>query len=656
MINIRDILEELYTLDPALRSEEADLKEIIEKLIANRPEAEPDEDFKARLKKELHEKSEQEKKRAGFFVVHRKSVVRAAGIAAALIVVLVFAIRPGLMMSSENAALTPVEEYHKEAAPAPLAEADVQVGKTDSEVASVSSTEAEPSSEEVPQPVQEILNDSIPPSAPKRMMEKSATAGAAESFDMQMGIAASEAESPNVSVSDGYLSGEEYKRIVENGFLKTLEQPLSTFSIDVDTASYSNVRRFLNSGMLPNPDAVRIEELINYFTYDYRQPADGKPFSITTELSSCPWNSNNLLLHIGLQGFEVNREELPPTNLVFLLDSSGSMTDENKLPLLKQSMSLLIDTLRPEDLVSIVAYAGSAGLVLPPTAGNRKAEILSAVENLSAGGSTAGGAGIDLAYRTAAENYLEGGNNRVILATDGDFNVGQSSEEELKGMIEQRRDQGIYLTVLGLGMGNYKDARMEALADSGNGNYAYIDTLNEANKVLITELSSTLLTIAKDVKIQVDFNASAVESYRLVGYENRVMAAEDFSDDRKDAGEIGAGHSVTALYEIVPANGSANASSLAELRLRYKNPDEDQSQLLVTVVGADMEPAGQASDNFVFSAAVAEWGMLLRGSEYIGERDISRILKRASSAVGNDSYGYRKEFLKLLRMTAELMQ
>ncbi|HAK45021.1 MAG TPA: hypothetical protein DCO79_03755 [Spirochaeta sp.] len=449
---------------------------------------------------------------------------------------------------------------------------------------------------------------------------------------------------------------EEYREIVENDFIKAALEPVSTFSIDVDTASYSNIRRYINSGMLPHPDAVRIEELINYFTYDYRQPDGDVPFSITTELSDCPWNSSNRLLHIGLQGFEVEPDELPPTNLVFLLDSSGSMQDDNKLPLLKDSMSLLIDTLRPEDRVSIVAYAGSAGLVLPPTAGNRKRTILAAIDRIEAGGSTAGGAGIDLAYRTAAENYFTEGNNRVILATDGDFNVGQSSEEELRTMIEQRRDQGIYLTVLGLGMGNYKDARMEALADNGNGNYAYIDTLNEANKVLITELSSTLLTIAKDVKIQIDFNEEAVDSYRLIGYENRLMAAEDFSNDKKDAGEIGAGHSVTALYEIIPARTGMQAAELAEIRFRYKNPDEDQSQLIVSTIENIPVQGSKVTDNFMFSAAVAEWGMLLRGSDYAANFDIRQIIKRASAARGPDPYGYRAEFLELLEKTDDLLK
>ena len=629
-MNIQEILEDLYTLDPALRAEEAELKDIIEKLLANRPDAEPDEEFKARLKNELLAECERRKKRAGFFMIHRKAVVRAAALAAALIVVLVFAVRPGML----SGVMSP---NRMTAAEAGTERAEPQDMLTMSE---------------------ETQSPAAP--APKRMMEKSDTVElfAADEQLPDFGFAEAPAGAPTISavVPEGEFSGEEYREIVENDFVRTAEEPVSTFSIDVDTASYSNVRRFLNSGMLPDPDAVRIEELINYFTYDYRQPQGDDPFSITTELSECPWNENHLLLHIGLQGYEVQTAELPPTNLVFLLDSSGSMQDENKLPLLKQSLSLLIDTLRPEDRVSIVAYAGSAGLVLPPTPGSSKDEILAAVERLSAGGSTAGGAGIDLAYRTAAENFLEGGNNRVILATDGDFNVGQSSEEELKAMIEQRRDEGIYLTVLGLGMGNYKDSRMETLADSGNGNYAYIDTLNEAYKVLVTDMSSTLLTIAKDVKIQIDFNNEAVDSYRLIGYENRLMAAEDFSDDLKDAGEIGAGHSVTALYEIVPAEGNNEDKPLAELRFRYKKPEEDQSRLITTDIDSRAMNPEQVSGNFIFSSAVAEWGMLLRHPENAGAEDILRIINRALHSVGQDRYGYRREFIELLKKTDDLLQ
>jgi len=693
-MNINEILEDLYGLDPALRSEEAELKEIIKKLLEKKPEAEADEDFKERLKNELLAEVEQRRKRTGFFIIHRKMIVRAAGIAAAVIVVLTFALQPGLLssilspnrmtateMADSTVGLEALEPEMHEAEPAAGLTIEQPTESRDDSAAqqkkpAEAAEAAEPAAQKVETSKEEsVYRSAVTPgevpaqglSAPapreevqpmlKRSLEKSMvyeaedkTAAWGEGAELLAGVADTVAdEQPDTF-------NEEYREIVENDFIKAALEPVSTFSIDVDTASYSNIRRYINSGMLPHPDAVRIEELINYFTYDYRQPDGDVPFSITTELSDCPWNSSNRLLHIGLQGFDVEPDELPPTNLVFLLDSSGSMQDDNKLPLLKDSMSLLIDTLRPEDRVSIVAYAGSAGLVLPPTAGNRKRTILAAIDRIEAGGSTAGGAGIDLAYRTAAENYFTEGNNRVILATDGDFNVGQSSEEELRTMIEQRRDQGIYLTVLGLGMGNYKDARMEALADNGNGNYAYIDTLNEANKVLITELSSTLLTIAKDVKIQIDFNEEAVDSYRLIGYENRLMAAEDFSNDKKDAGEIGAGHSVTALYEIIPARTGMQAAELAEIRFRYKNPDEDQSQLIVSTIENIPVQGSKVTDNFMFSAAVAEWGMLLRGSDYAANFDIRQIIKRASAARGPDPYGYRAEFLELLEKTDDLLK
>ena len=665
-LDINKLLEDLFMLDPALRSEEAELREIIEKLIKQKPEAEPDEEFRLRLKAELLDKvaeKNQESRRSGFFIIHRKAIVGAAGIAAALVVVLTIAVRPGLLsdiMSPVRMAATeeafeggyeesaePIQRdtaVNEKAAetPAPGAEAEAPASPAVSSVPEPSVERSETAKREAYQP-DRLSEKQLAPSEDMLDSEQRAVSRKMDTAGML-----EESEAP---FGEADYGGEEYKSIFENGFIRAAEVPLSTFSIDVDTASYSNVRRFINSGILPNPDAVRIEELINYFDYDYPQPENGRPFSFTTELSECPWNSDHRLLHIGLQGYEVRPEELPRTNIVFLIDSSGSMQDENKLPLLKESVSLLVDTLRPEDRVSIVAYAGSAGLVLPPTAGNRKVKILRALDKLEAGGSTAGGAGIDLAYRTAAENLFDDGNNRVILATDGDFNVGQSSEEELKSMIEDRRDQGIFLTVLGLGMGNYKDARMEALADNGNGNYAYIDTINEAKKVLITEFSSTLFTIAKDVKIQIDFDPVAVDSYRLIGYENRVMAAEDFDDDRKDAGEIGAGHSVTALYEIVPAADAV----LGEIKFRYKNPDEDQSLLIKSVIDGRMSDFSDASDNFRFAAAVAEWGMLLRGSVYAGTADIDRTIIQAKQALGQDPYGYRREFVELLLKTKELM-
>ncbi|MBN2441664.1 MAG: von Willebrand factor type A domain-containing protein, partial [Spirochaetales bacterium] len=344
---------------------------------------------------------------------------------------------------------------------------------------------------------------------------------------------------------------EEYDRIYENEFLKTIKNPLSTFSIDVDTASYSNMRRFLSYGSLPYKDSVRIEEFINYFTYDYPEPQSDVPFSSTVEVSDCPWALDHKLLHIGLQAKKISMEKLPANNLVFLLDVSGSMSDPNKLPLLKASLNLLVNEMRDKDSIAIVVYAGAAGLVLKPTSGMHKKEIMSAFNELEAGGSTAGGAGIKLAYKVAKENFNKQGNNRVILATDGDFNVGASSDAALIRLIEEEREHGIFLTVLGFGMGNYKDSKMEQLADKGNGNYAYIDNLTEAKKVLVHEMGGTLVTIAKDVKIQIEFNPAMVDSYRLIGYENRILAAEDFADDKKDAGELGAGHTVTALYELI---------------------------------------------------------------------------------------------------------
>ncbi len=351
---------------------------------------------------------------------------------------------------------------------------------------------------------------------------------------------------------DAAFNTEQYDHIQENGYLEAMSNPLSTFSIDVDTASYSNVRRFINGSQLPPTDAVRIEEFINYFNYDYPQPDGEHPFSITTEVSTAPWNPAHKLVHIGLQGQQVDKTELPDSNLVFLFDISGSMNDANKLPLLKQGFRLLVEQLTERDRVAIVVYAGAAGLVLPSTSGAEKATILEAIDRLEAGGSTAGGAGIQLAYGQAKENFIPNGNNRIILATDGDFNVGASSDGELVRMIEEKRDDGIFLSILGFGTGNYKDSKMEKLADKGNGNYAYIDTIREAKKVLVSEMAGTLLTIAKDVKIQIEFNPTKVQAYRLIGYENRLLAKEDFTDDSKDAGELGAGHTVTALYEIIP--------------------------------------------------------------------------------------------------------
>lgn len=465
---------------------------------------------------------------------------------------------------------------------------------------------------------------------------------------------------------------EAYDRIYENRFLKALDKPLSTFSIDVDAASYSNVRRFLTRNSLPPKDAVRIEEMVNYFSYEYPAPKSKDPFSITTELGTCPWDTTHKLVHVGLQGKMVALDSLPAGNFVFLLDVSGSMNSPDKLPLLKMALKMLVRNLRASDNIAIAVYAGAAGLVLPSTPGDRKEKIIDALENLQAGGSTAGGAGISLAYKTARQNLIRGGNNRVILATDGDFNVGVSSDGELVRMIEEEREHGIFLTVLGFGTGNYKDSKMEKLADKGNGNYAYIDNLLEAKKVLVSEMGGTLLTIAKDVKIQVEFNPSRVSAYRLVGYENRKLADEDFNDDTRDAGELGAGHTVTALYEIVPvgvkadlpniddlkyqsrkvSSGASGTRELLTVKLRYKKPDGDTSKLIVRTLDDRLEK--RSSDSFRFSAAVAGFGMLLRNSEYKGSLSYAMVMSMARKARGTDSHGYRAEFVRLVER-AELL-
>lgn len=470
--------------------------------------------------------------------------------------------------------------------------------------------------------------------------------------------------------------GESYAKIEENPFLEAARAPLSTFSIDVDTASYSNTRRFLNEGRLPPKDAVRIEELVNYFSYDYPQPAGSAPFSVTTEVADCPWNARHRLVHIGLQGKKVSTENMPPANLVFLIDVSGSMDEPRKLPLVKSSLRTLAEQLTARDRVAIVVYAGTSGLVLPSTPGDRKGEIISAIERLEAGGSTNGGQGIQLAYRVARENFIRGGTNRVILSTDGDFNVGLTGDDALVRLIEQERQDGIFLSVLGVGEGNLNDSMMEKLADKGNGNYAYIDTESEARKALGEQVGGTLVTIAKDVKIQVEFNPRLVAGYRLIGYENRLLAERDFNDDRKDAGEIGAGHTVTALYEIVPAGQKvenpgvdslkyqqpaegqqgASAGELLTIKLRYKEPSGGASKLLSVGVVDGGASFGNASENFKFAAAVAEFGMLLRDSRYKGHASYDGALQLARASAGPDLRGYRKEFVGLVERARSLSE
>jgi Ca-activated chloride channel family protein len=468
------------------------------------------------------------------------------------------------------------------------------------------------------------------------------------------------------------IDNESYSTLEENNFTNPVNTPLSTFSVDVDKASYSNTRRMIKDGMLPPADAIRIEEMINYFSYEYPQPATSHPFSINLESAICPWNTQHQLVLVGLQGKKYAAEELPPANLVFLIDVSGSMADQNKLPLVKSSLRALVKQLRKEDKVSIVVYAGRAGLVLPATTGDHKGDILSAIDQLSAGGSTAGGEGIQLAYKIAKENLAKDGNNRVILCTDGDFNVGVSSETELENLITSKRDEGIYLTVLGYGVGNYKDSKMEILADKGNGNYAYIDSQLEADKVLVQEMSGTLYTIAKDVKIQIEFNPATVKSYRLLGYENRLLKDWEFNDDTRDAGEIGAGHSVTALYEVeyyTTPNTVLQDSLKYQTRLtnpgfndevltvkfRYKRPMETASNLITQTFNKTEVKFDDASENLRFAATVAGFGMILRNSPNKGNATLDLILAQAKDCRKYDADGYRAEFMNLVKATQSLM-
>ncbi|MGB5969582.1 MAG: von Willebrand factor type A domain-containing protein [Spirulinaceae cyanobacterium] len=481
--------------------------------------------------------------------------------------------------------------------------------------------------------------------------------------------------SPNNNLPEDF-NREEYNPIDENPFFRATDKPLSTFSIDVDTASYSNLRRFIKEGSLPPKDAVRIEELINYFTYNYPQPEGEQPFSLTTEIAQAPWNKEHKLVHIGLQGKRIAQQNLPPSNLVFLLDVSGSMNSPDKLPLLKSAFQLLVNELDESDRVTIVVYAGAAGVVLPPTPGNQKDTIIAAINSLEAGGSTAGGEGINLAYKLAQDNFIKSGNNRVILATDGDFNIGVSSEAGLVRLIEEKRRDGIFLTTLGFGTGNLQDAKMEQLANKGNGNYAYIDSLLEARKVLVSEMGATLLTIAKDVKLQVEFNPEKVQAYRLIGYENRLLQDQDFNDDTKDAGELGAGHSVTALYEIIPVGvetdlelpeidplryqtppGNAENSmgnELLNVKLRYKEPQGETSQLITNPLTDADVILEQASNDFKFSAAVAAYGMMLRESQYKGATSFNQILELARAGKGEDQEGYRQKFILMVEDTRKL--
>jgi len=498
------------------------------------------------------------------------------------------------------------------------------------------------------------------------------------------GLAGGVAGGVGARVSDSVAAAapstnESYARTNENTFVRASQEPLATFSIDVDTASFSNVRRFLNQNQMPPRDAVRIEELVNYFTYDYPNPSGGRPIGVSMAVTSAPWNSRNRLVRFGVKARDIDRGRRPASNLVFLIDVSGSMNTPQKLPLLKSGLKLMVDQLGENDTVSIVVYASATGLVLPPTRGDRKDIITRALDDLQAGGSTNGGAGIQLAYAQAMANFIRGGVNRVILMTDGDFNVGITSQSDLTRLIEDRAKSGVFLSVLGFGMGNLKDSTMEKLADMGNGHYAYIDTLSEARKVLVEEMSGTLVTVAKDVKIQVDFNPAKVEAYRLIGYENRILRPEDFNNDQKDAGDMGAGHTVTALFEIIPrggtvpgsvdpsvfqpaprsappaaSNGNANSNALLVLRLRYKLPDAAESTRM-DVPLADRDVAFARADPDVrFAAAVAAFGMILKDSPYKGDATLEWVLDTASGSAGQDRGGYRDEFVSLVRKAIAL--
>ena len=470
---------------------------------------------------------------------------------------------------------------------------------------------------------------------------------------------------------------ESYRRIVENTFTDPATTPLSTLAVDVDAASYSNVRRYINSGQLPPKNAVRIEEMINYFHYDLPEPAEGKPVAIKTEFSAAPWNPQHQLVRIGLKAKNVDADKLPSSNLVFLLDVSGSMNMPNKLPLVKSSMKMLVNQLRSNDNVAIVVYAGAAGLILPSTPGDEKEKIKDAIDNLGAEGSTAGGAGIKLAYKIARQNFIKGGNNRIILATDGDFNVGASGDKDMESLIVEERESKVSISILGFGMGNLKDSKMERMADKGHGNYAYIDNITEATKSMVTEFGGTLFTVAKDVKLQVEFNPAKVQAYRLLGYEDRLMQKEDFNNDTKVAGDMGVGHTVTALYEIIPVGvkdgfapgvdplkyqkpaetKTANTSTeVMTVKFRYKEPDSDVSKMESVVVNDAPVSLDKTSGDFRFAAAVAEYGMLLRESQFKQDSNFDQVISMAKKAKGIDDNGYRAEFIRLAESTKNIIR
>ncbi len=510
-----------------------------------------------------------------------------------------------------------------------------------------------------------------------KQKKTSLTASVVQVYDVSMperspGIAIRGVNTNNIIL--GRQDTESYKEISENGFLNPNDQPLSTFAVDVDGASYTNLRRFINNGQLPPKDAVRIEEMINYFKYDIKGPESERPVALHTELSPAPWNTQHQLLRVGLKAKEVRTEKLPPSNLVFLVDVSGSMWAENKLPLVKSSLKMLVDQLRENDHVAIVTYAGNVSVKLECTPGNQKAKIKDAIDDLSSGGSTAGGDGLKMAYRVARENFKKEGNNRIIMATDGDFNVGASSDKDMEDLIVRERESGINISVLGFGMGNLKDSKMETIADKGRGNYAYIDNIMEARKSMVSEFGGTLFTIAKDVKLQVEFNPAKVRAYRLIGYENRLMAKEDFNNDKKIGGDMGVGHTVTALYEIIPIGVKDEftnsvdplkyqepkkdelkySAEIATIKFRYKDPHSDKSRMEQVIQEDKPLPIGEASIDFRFASAVAEFGMLLRNSEFKQRSSFEKLIARAKAARGKDEDGYRAEFIRLAESAASL--
>lgn len=673
--NIEEILKDLYKIDPSLMKEEVQLKKIIHELLSSRPEAEMDEEFRKELKEKILTKFSQKKERrkiifAAWF--NRKLLAQIAGGAAALSLVVVVSLN---FWNTKNAG-RPLQDLNQ-----PAVSTQIAVPKNDYQGRAMKAkalygvSQYKPGGPAKRAPDESLAYDKKELSAPVAEAEAPSIAGKAMRMREEKERAKITAGKDDQNLAqpsrDEEFNTEQYDRIYENPFLEAVKDPLSTVSIDVDTASYANVRRFLNSGSLPAPDAVRIEELVNYFKYDYSGPTNGTPLAFNTELSECPWNKSHELFRLGIQGKTINPEALPPNNLVFLIDVSGSMEDENKLPLIKPSLKLLVNQMRSIDHIAIVVYAGNAGLVLPSTSGSDKKKIIEAIDNLEAGGSTAGSAGIQLAYETAKKNFIPKGNNRVILATDGDFNVGPSSDGELIRMIEDKRKEGIFLTALGFGMGNYKDSKMQKLADKGNGNYAYIDSLSEAKKVLVSQMMGTLYTIAKDVKIQIEFNPAIVKEYRLIGYEKRVMAARDFNDDQKDAGELGAGHSVTVLYEIVPSDGQSAGNDLKyqtaavkpealtnkemmTIKFRYKNPGGEQSRLLSYPISHQVLDFSKTTVDYRFAASVAEWGLLLRHSEFKGSANFRQVIDLADQSRGKDAEGYRAEFIKLAKLSKDL--